>query len=417
MTEMLVTTAIIAMLAALLLPTLGRSKAKANRIKCLNNLSTIGKALTMYGHDFEERLPWQILEPQQRVQLGSKWSDFTLAPGAIFSLPPMVREIGNAKVLLSPCDPERAVFNEKAEAMWGELDPAQNKILPDDAISYLLIEGGDLARPTTVLAVTRNISDCDLRQARWVGADEEPVIDEAMAGLMRGEGQLVMADASAHLSNDTDLGPKGLIVVPHVKTAGGNSVMEASAHALGCGSFVKLPITEVFVTDPGNHHTFIIDKSGSMTADARLNVAKNALLNALDKTPPTKKFYIYFFDSSTKPMAGGPRHAFRFQVDLIRPWVEKQSPGGSTDPRAAIRDTFERIQPDTIWILTDGWFNGSGGGAGVRKLITELNTNRLVRVNTVGFARTSSQVDRRTLSAIASDNNGTFFFSPSGHHD
>jgi hypothetical protein len=268
-----------------------------------------------------------------------------------------------------------------------------------------------------VLAVTRNISDCDLRQARWVGADEEPVMDEAMAGLMRGEGQLVMADASAHLSNDTDLGPKGLIIVPHIKSAGGNSVEEASAHALGCGSFVRMPITEVFVTEPGNHHTFIIDKSGSMTADARLNEAKNALLNALYETPPTKKFYIFFFDSSTKPMVGGPRHAFRFQVDLIRPWVEKQSPGGSTDPRAAIRDAFERIQPDTIWILTDGWFNGAGRGAGVRQLITELNTNRLVRVNTVGFARTSSQVDRRTLSAIASDNNGTFFFSPSGHRD
>ena len=65
--------------------------------------------------------------------------------------------------------------------------------------------------------MTRNISDCDLRLARWVGADETPVMDQAMAGLMRGEGQLVLADASAHLSSDTDLGKKGLIVVPHVQ--------------------------------------------------------------------------------------------------------------------------------------------------------------------------------------------------------
>ena len=418
MTEMLVTAGIIAMLAALLLPTLGRSKAKANRIKCLNNLATIGKALNSYGHEFEGRLPWQILDPQQRVQLGTSWSDFTLAPAAIFSLPPMVHEIGNAKVLLSPCDPERATANEKAEAMWGELNPAKNKILPDDAISYLLIEGGDIARPTTVLAVTRNISDCNLQKARWVGADEEPVMDQAMAGLMRGEGQLVMADASAHLATDEDLGKKGLIIKAHVQSEGGNSVKEASANALGCcGGFVEVPITEVFVTEPGNHHAFIIDRSGSMSSEDRLNEAKNALIKALHEMPATKKFYVIFFDHDSFPMQGSSRYALRFQVDFVRPWIEKQTPRGTTDPSESIRDAFERIQPDTIWILTDGWFNGKGGGPAVRQLITDLNPDRLVRVNTVGFANQSPQVDRRTLGAIAKDNNGTFYFSPSGHRD
>ena len=127
----------IGLLAVLLLPALNRGKAKAHRIKCLNNLSTIGKALNSYGHDFEGRLPWQILGDQQRDQLGSSWSDFTLAPAAIFSLPPMVREIGNAKVLLSPCDPVRMPFNEEAEEMWGKLDPTKNIILPEKAINSL----------------------------------------------------------------------------------------------------------------------------------------------------------------------------------------------------------------------------------------------------------------------------------------
>ncbi|SVC02332.1 uncharacterized protein METZ01_LOCUS255186, partial [marine metagenome] len=45
--EVLVTIGIIGTLAALLLPALSRGKAKAHRIKCLNNLSTIGKALTI----------------------------------------------------------------------------------------------------------------------------------------------------------------------------------------------------------------------------------------------------------------------------------------------------------------------------------------------------------------------------------
>jgi hypothetical protein len=303
--------------------------------------------------------------------------------------------------------------------MWAKLDPTKNIILPEKAISYLLIDGGDIGRPTTVLAVTRNISDCDLRNARWVGADEEHVVDvpQAMAGLMKGQGQLVMADGSAHLSNDADLGKKGKIVRPHVKSEGGNSIKDASALALGCcGGFIAVPITEVFVTEPGNHHTFIIDKSGSMSGDGRLNQAKNALLAALYKMKPTKKFYVFFFDSSSTGMEDGPRRAFKWEIDLVRPWIEKQSPGSTTDPSEAIRDAFERIHPDTIWILTDGGFNGSGGSTAVRKLITELNTNRLVRVNTVGFAREPQRVDRN-LGGIAADNNGTYYFSRSGNHD
>ena len=52
----------------------------------------------------------------------------------------------------------------------------------------------------------------------------------------------------------------------------------------------------------------------------------------------------------------------------------------------------------------------------MRTLITKLNTNRRVRVNTVGFARYPRQVDRN-LGAIAADNNGTFYFSRSGDLD
>jgi prepilin-type N-terminal cleavage/methylation domain-containing protein len=414
--EVLVTIGIIGTVAALLLPALSRGKAKAHRIKCLNNLSTIGKALTIYGHSFDGRLPWQILDDQQREQLGSSWSDFTMSPAAIFSLPPMVREIGNAKVLLSPCDPGRLPYNEEAQQMWDTLDPSRNIILPGNAISYLLIEGADLGRPTTVMAITRNVSDCDLRKARWVGSDEENLSDtpQAMAGLTRGKGQLVMADSSAHLSNDADLGKQGMVIRAHVESAGGNSIKEASPIALGgCGEYKEVPLPEVFNTKLGNHHTFIIDKSGSMRSDDRMNQAQNALLAALGDMRPTKKFYVFFFSSGEhQSMGGEPRFAFQYEVDLVRPWIEKQRASGSTDPRGAIRETFERIHPDTIWILTDGWFNGKGGSTAVRKLIRELNTDRLVRVNTVGFGRDPKNVDRN-LGGIAADNNGTYFFSRS----
>ncbi len=55
--ELLVVVAIIAILAAMLLPTLGRAKEKAKRTKCVSNLRQLGVACQMYGNENREKLP------------------------------------------------------------------------------------------------------------------------------------------------------------------------------------------------------------------------------------------------------------------------------------------------------------------------------------------------------------------------
>jgi len=55
--ELLVVMAIIGILAAMLMPSLARAKAKANQIKCLNHLRQMGLALTMYAADHDGQFP------------------------------------------------------------------------------------------------------------------------------------------------------------------------------------------------------------------------------------------------------------------------------------------------------------------------------------------------------------------------
>jgi len=260
----------------MLLPALAKAKAKANRIKCVNNLGSIGKSTTGFADANSQRAPWQLtdLGKVNHKVPGAKNvpTGVTYAPDAnnnvslssgIVSVKLMRDELQTPKILASPCNPSRQGGSEDLQALKWQT-AARERI--ENGLSYSFVEGGDVQRPATILALTKNIDTVaesnggkqycesgrtDLAVATWRGADEAkvtgatplnvpnakawpsnqiPVVDStvAFAGLNKSQGQLVLADGSAKQSSDADLKTGGKIVKAHIAARGGQTKTNSS---------------------------------------------------------------------------------------------------------------------------------------------------------------------------------------------
>ena len=175
----------------------------------------------------------------------------------------------------------------------------------------------------------------------------------------------------------------------------------------------------------GDRFVFIIDKSESMLDDDRMNGAKQALSQTLDKLGAEKSYFIYFFsDKAFKMEPDRMLESTAHNKSETMKWVKGVSAEGFTNPRDALKDAFERLEPSTIWLLSDGKFTSYKSRrsskkswrqpriASVLKVIRELNSAK-VRINTIGFAAREGKVDD-SLREIARENGGTYRFIPTG---
>jgi prepilin-type N-terminal cleavage/methylation domain-containing protein/prepilin-type processing-associated H-X9-DG protein len=143
--ELLCTIAIIAILAALLLPVLERGQRAARRVSCSSNLKQIGLAFHAWAHEHDSLFPMQVstnfagtLEFARATALNPDLS-FTFRHFQALS-----NELAVARVLHCPADKQGAPANDFVS-------------LDNGKVSYWINPGAALGQPNSPIAGDRNV--------------------------------------------------------------------------------------------------------------------------------------------------------------------------------------------------------------------------------------------------------------------
>ena len=198
--ELLVVIAIIAILAGLLLPALAKSKSKARRIECVNQLRQIGIALRTWSNDNGDKFPWAVSTNNNGAMESVDWIDNFRAAS---------NELNHPKVLICPGDKEKqpvqlwAYASGDAASYYYSPQGDETKSETIVAGDANVLGGGQPAAPPfapSLSAVGGGVSSTDPSWNIFLGSSIDASFDSKLHD--GGAGNAVLSDGSAHQYNN-----------------------------------------------------------------------------------------------------------------------------------------------------------------------------------------------------------------------
>ena len=149
----------------------------------------------------------------------------------------------------------------------------------------------------------------------------------------------------------------------------------------------------------GHLFVYVVDCSGSMIDEDRLDRAKNELRRSVNALQSPQRFKVIFYNDRPVPMPGElPKAAdYPSKAQLSR-WLNLVQPEGPTDPRSSLSLALA-MRPDAVFLLSDGAFPEGTAGA-----VAGLNPGK-VPIHCIDLANGAAGDDLRK---IAADSGGEY---------
>ena len=152
---------------------------------------------------------------------------------------------------------------------------------------------------------------------------------------------------------------------------------------------------------------FVCDSSGSMDAEKRV-LLFSELKKAVEPLTVDQAFNVVFFQDGDYAAAfpGELKPATRRFKDDLNAFLDGVTMAGQTNPIPALQAAFE-MEPELIFFLTDGQFNGIAGYDDVLATLDRLNPERRAMVNAIQFLGNDPNAEQ-VLRQIAERHGGTY---------
>jgi len=196
------------------------------------------------------------------------------------------------------------------------------------------------------------------------------------------------------------------------------SVTDASGRAVQSLTRAAFKLTEeglpveivaVNASDDAIHVGLIIDRSGSMNDQNKLNDAKTAASAFVDEMRTQDEAFLMTFDTGTAMLQD-----FTNDRNVLKQAIGRISPGGSTALYEATYIGAEKFtarkqqRKNALIVLTDGLNNS--GRRSINEAINEAKENT-VTIYTIGLGR---DAERTGMENMATATGGKYFYAPGG---